>query len=100
MDVKLLRILTATALVLALTGCAGLTDFFKAKQAPRLDPPPKALQSRCQDPVLLPERELTQQEVEAYWGRDRANLIVCTDRHSGLLRFFTVRDAGITGGVK
>jgi hypothetical protein len=38
----------------------------------------------CNLPVLLPERALTQEEVERYWSVDRKNLIICAKRHGYL----------------
>lgn len=31
-------------------------------------------------PQLLPDRALTDQEIEVLWGRDRANLAMCVGR--------------------
>lgn len=62
----------------------------------RLDPPDASLTQTCAPPVDLPNRELTQAEVERFWGQDRAALIVCRDRLSGLVRYYAVRDAALT----
>jgi hypothetical protein len=46
--------------------------------------PKKVLDSKikelCNTPVLLPERELSQQETEAYWGTDRWSLMDCYNK--------------------
>jgi uncharacterized protein YceK len=34
----------------------------------------------CADPVTLPDRALTDQEIEIFWGRDRTALRVCKGR--------------------
>jgi hypothetical protein len=77
---------------LAATACAGSTPFAKA---PQLAAPDRELTRDCADPTVLPDRELTQAEVERYWGEDRFRLAVCRDRNRGLLRFFTFRDDGL-----
>lgn len=46
---------------------------------------PASLTQPCPRPVLLPDRELTQAEVEDYWLRDRRNLLNCRSRHAGLV---------------
>lgn len=83
-----------------LTACSGSTEFDRsAATLARVDlrGPDSALVKRCDDPVLLPGRALNQAEMEALWGRDRAALVVCRERHSGLLRFFERRDVGLRG---
>jgi len=64
---------------LALTACAASTGV-----KPRISPPPSLLVP-CDKPVHLPERALTQAEVETLWGRDRAALRRCGARHRGLV---------------
>jgi hypothetical protein len=64
-----------------LTACGGLTsveavDFGAAPQA--------SLTLACGAPVLLPERALSDRDVEIYWGRDRRALRECGSRHSAL----------------
>lgn len=46
---------------------------------------PASLTQPCPRPVLLPNRELTQAEVEDYWLVDRRNLLNCRSRHAGLV---------------
>ena len=52
----------------------------------RVDPPapPPVLQARCALPVVLPNRDATQAEVETWWGRDRTALRTCAARHDAL----------------
>ena len=47
-------------------------------------PPPAEMVSRCAAPLSLPARDATQAEVERWWGRDRAALRDCADRHAAL----------------
>jgi len=68
-------------LPLALTACAASTVV-----SPRITPPPSLL-VQCAAPVRLPERALTQAEVETFWGRDRTALRRCRGRHQGLVDF-------------
>lgn len=72
------RILGPAVLCLALTACAGSTA------VKIIEPPPPSLTQACQRRTQLPERELTQLEVETYWGRDRGRLTECANRHAGL----------------
>lgn len=66
--------------LLALTACAGSI-------AGDLEPPPTALVAPCDEPTQLPVRTLTQAEVEVAWGRDRAALRACGERHGLLVRW-------------
>jgi hypothetical protein len=50
--------------VCLLIGCGGLTRFDE-------DLPP------CADPVDLPDRALSDQDIEVFWGRDRVALLDC-----------------------
>lgn len=50
----------------------------------RPDLPPSLLVP-CDHPVTLPDRALSDQEVEIYWGRDRSALRACASRHAGLI---------------
>ena len=65
-----------------LTGCADSTG---AEPPVRSDLPP-SLVTPCAAPVGLPERALSDQEVEVLWGRDRSALRACTSRHTGLVK--------------
>jgi len=40
---------------------------------------------------------LLQSEAEAYWVRDRANLITCGERHQAQTEFYQFRDSEVTG---
>ena len=46
--------------------------------------PPPSLTPPCALPQSLPERALSQSEVELLWGRDRSSLRSCASRHDGL----------------
>lgn len=46
--------------------------------------PPASLTVPCAGPVALPERALTDAEIEVMWGRDRSALRACGSRLAGL----------------
>jgi hypothetical protein len=60
---------------------------------------PGDLDAPCERPQRLPERDLSAGEVERYWGRDRASLSACGDRHEANVRWRQARDAGLAGGA-
>lgn len=82
-----------TGLLSALTGCSGSTVFVE----PVVPNAPKELARDCPRPVLLPERTITQSEAEKFWGRDRAALVTCRDRHGALRDYYTGRDSKLRG---
>jgi hypothetical protein len=47
-------------------------------------PVPPSLTAPCRPPAVLPERALTQTEVEVLWGRDRTALRDCGSKVDGL----------------
>jgi hypothetical protein len=69
-----------TAPLLALTLFAGCRDTADAVQ-----PPPAALVDPCPRPQALPPAGLTQAQAEVLWGRDRAALVECRDRHRAMV---------------
>lgn len=70
------------ALPLALGACAGSTP---STEALRIDAPPASLVQPCSRATTLPDRTLTQAEVEELWIRDRQRLAACRSRHGGLV---------------
>lgn len=75
------------------TACS---DSIGSVEPPILADPPLGLIATCERPVLLPSRSLTQVEVEAYWIRDRSNLINCRLQLQSLIDFYKKRDKRIT----
>lgn len=71
------------ALLLVLTACADLIKPDKVL----IDRPAPSITQKCADPVRLPDRAMTQQEVEAYWGLDRVNLGRCGRKHGVLVQW-------------
>jgi len=74
-----IRTVMLAGLPLGLTACAASTV-----SSPAIGPPP-SLMVPCVAPVKLPERALTQAEVETFWGRDRTALRRCGGRHRALV---------------
>jgi hypothetical protein len=73
----------------ALLLSAGCRDTADAVQ-----PPPAALVDPCPRPQALPPAGLTQAQAEVLWGRDRAALAGCGDRHAALAAYLR----GVSGG--
>jgi hypothetical protein len=67
---------------LMLPACLCLASCASTSVEPLLPPP--SLTSRCAAPVRLPVRDLTDQEVEVLWGRDRDALKACGSQLDGL----------------
>lgn len=72
--------------LLGLTACAGSTPSVDGLNIQR---PPASLMQACRGPVVLPERVLTQAQVENYWLTDRRSLAECRSRHAGLAQHYS-----------
>jgi len=80
--------------VLALQGCSVSTRSIDVvAPTPIIYNIDSALREKCKLPLHLPDRGLTQAEVERYWGTDRKNLIICAERHGLLDAAVRFRDA-------
>jgi len=64
---------------------------------PNLDPAPPSLLGDCEKPILLPNSELTQKQVENFWIHDRASLVTCAEEKEALELFYLKRDELVTG---
>jgi hypothetical protein len=84
------------AAVLALAGCS-TTGVVTPPDRPRLDPPAASTMVACKLPVDLPPGEMTQRDIERYWGLDRKHQIECAKRHAALRDFIQDRDGGLIG---
>ena len=80
MPLRLIPMLAASAFLLA--SCS-------ASAPVRPLPPPPSLVAPCAPPVALPVRDVTQGEVETWWGRDRSALRECGEKHAALARYTT-----------
>jgi len=67
-------------------------------EPPRLVDAPARLQEACAKPLRLPDRELTQADVEKYWLRDRQALLACGMTKQALLDYYLNRDALLRDG--
>lgn len=88
---RLLQTLMLGTSVFLLTACFG-SGISATDQKPVLEDPPEELLAPCEDPQRLPNRALTQAEVETLWRRDRANLTACGDTLESLKEFYQQRD--------
>jgi len=77
---RAVRIPMLVVVLSALAACSGSTV-----SGARIDAPPPSLTAPCRDPLRLPARDATQEDVERWWRSDRANLLACGDKHSGLV---------------
>lgn len=80
------------AVLSTLTACGGSIG---SVEPPKLTPPPAGLTDPCQRPSLLPDRELTQEEVEFFWINDRERLVRCGYQLQQLVDFYKDRDGRI-----
>lgn len=88
-----LTLLLAMSLFL-LQACA---DSIRSTEPPQLDAAPPALTQPCPRPVTLPDRALTQAEVEAFWLRDRQRLVECGLTKQAVVDYYSNRDQLIMG---
>lgn len=89
----MLRFALIVAAALALAGCS--TTTIAPPDRPRLDPPAAQLLADCKLPVDLPPGEMTQRDIEKYWGTDRKHLIACFRKHGMLRDFIVDRDGNL-----
>ena len=84
-------------LIVPLSVLVACSDSIGSVEPPDLAPAPEELTVLCEQPVLLPERILTQEEVENYWVQDRSNLMRCGQYKELLEEFYVDRDQKIGG---
>lgn len=87
------------ALLLGLTACGASTKYDNPKLStpPVLLPAPADLARDCPAPVRLPEVDTVQEDAEALWSTDRANLADCRKRKKAEGDYYKQRDAGLAG---
>lgn len=90
-----MRAIIAILLTACLAGCGG-TTFYNSNH-PRLDPPDQAALRACDLPTNLPKGEMTQAQIEKYWGLDRKHQIECAKRHGILSDYIIERDSALSG---
>jgi hypothetical protein len=91
-----MKIFAVVVLALSLVGCQTVDKVQIAPPSPlHVQGIDTSLLKKCNLPVQLPKRMLTQAEVEHYWSIDRKNLIICAKRHGYLGDAIQYRDAQI-----
>lgn len=94
-----MRIILALLLAASLAACS-TTGIVTPPDHPRLDAPSAETMRDCALPGKLPSGEMTQAQIEKYWGLDRKHQIDCAKRH-GILRDYIIdRDGGLVGKKK
>lgn len=83
----------ALAAALALAGCS--TTTIAPPDRPRLDAPAPQLLVDCNLPANLPPGEMTQRDIERFWGADRKHLAECVRKHGMLRDFIVDRDGNL-----
>jgi hypothetical protein len=81
--------------LLVLTACADSITAIDG--APVLKPAPTKLTAACLEPIDLPNRALTQAEVETLWRRDREALTDCGIGKAEVVAYYVDRDRRLTG---
>lgn len=81
---RLYTILMLCLVACPLAACGGTI----VSQPPDLRIADAALTKPAADPVRLPDRKLSQAEVERYWGTDALNLRVCKADKASLAGFY------------
>lgn len=73
----------AVALGAIASGCSTAPPVKPTVQVEFIRPSlPAAARQRCAEPVLSPDRDITEAEVASGWGRDRASLRECESRRA------------------
>jgi hypothetical protein len=70
-----------------LTGCQTTRDVYNDPERARSS---QASKEECKDPVALPDKALTEEEVLVYWGVDRMELSDCKAKNKVLVKTNTV----------
>ncbi len=89
-----LKIIAAVGLALALAGCS--TTTIAPPDRPHLASPSAQLTEDCKLPTNLPPGEMSQKDIERYWGLDRKHQLECAKRHAALRDFIQDRDGGLS----
>jgi hypothetical protein len=64
---------------------------------PHLAAPDSALTKDCPRPVDLGDKELTQEQTEGFWIKDRSALIACGRSKRALRDYYADRDRRLAG---
>ena len=77
-----------------LTACGGSGP---SAEDLRIDPPAPSLTRPCLGATELPDRAMSQREVEEFWIEDRSRLIKCLGQHEGMVEWSRDVVAAVTG---
>lgn len=80
--------------LLVLTACAD--SITSIDGAPVLRPAPDEIAQACALPASLPNRALTQSEVETLWRQDREGLTDCGVTKAAVIAYYQDRDRRLT----
>lgn len=89
-----MRAIALLLIVGLLAGCS-TTGAVTPPDRPRLDPPAAQNMVACKLPTDLPPGEMTQRDIERYWGLDRKHQLECAKRHGALRDYIVDRDGNL-----
>lgn len=89
---RLLKITPLMLSALVLVGCNA--SIVSVAVTPTLSPSPTV--AKCINPVQLPNKELSQIEVEKYWSQDRVHLILCKKSRKIIEDYYRKRDTELS----
>jgi hypothetical protein len=55
----------------------------------------KTCKPPCPNPVVVPDRDIDQTEVEKYWRKDRTRLVMCRKTNSALIGYYEALRANL-----
>lgn len=86
-------ILTWTTTAFLLQACAASTPSGEIE----VGPVQQAAAEPCAGPVILPDRALSDAELEVFWRRDRIRLVNCREKHAVLADYAKATQAELSG---
>lgn len=90
------RLVLPTLLLSMLAACDSLTtlDGRPVVELAAASPTRRLLEP-CAGPQQLPNRAIRRSEAARAWGRDRAALVECGERHDAVVTYYQERDSGL-----
>lgn len=80
---RLYQIILAAALSAAVSACSSTVPFKEVITVQVVKPDlPAAARTACDNPVSLPDRDLSSREATGLWGKDRSALATCEQRRA------------------
>lgn len=90
-----MRILMLIVALSMLTACGGSGQ---SAEDLRIDPPAPSLMTPCHYATELPDRAMSQREVEDFWIEDRRRLAQCRGQHQGMVEWSQGVVTAVGGG--